>query len=91
MLSTLVNSQTDKLVVGLVATTAAVGEVGIGSQVAEAVRFMAGGARPGARASRHRPRRGRAGRLAALYHQAEFVWLRLGVGLTVIACASCTR
>ena len=41
VLSTLVNSQTDKLVVGLVATTAAVGEVGIGGQVAEAVRFMA--------------------------------------------------
>jgi O-antigen/teichoic acid export membrane protein len=88
VLSTLVNSQTDKLVVGLVATTAAIGEVGIGSQVAEAVRFMCGAALGpvlarlaivhGEGASR---------RLVALYHRAEFVWLRLGAGLTVIACA----
>jgi len=88
VLSTLVNSQTDKLVVGLVATTAAIGEVGIGSQVAEAVRFMAGAALGPVLArlaivhGEGAPRR-----LAVLYHQAEFVWLRLSVGLTVISCA----
>jgi O-antigen/teichoic acid export membrane protein len=88
VLSTLVNSQTDKLVVGLVATTAAIGEVGIGSQVAEAIRFMAGAAL-GPLLARlaiiHGE--GAAERLAELYQRAEFVWLRLGTGLTVIACA----
>jgi O-antigen/teichoic acid export membrane protein len=88
VLSTLVNSQTDKLVVGLVATTAAIGEVGIGSQVAEAVRFMAGAALGPVLARLAIVHgEGAANRLAALYHQAEFVWLRLGAGLTVIACA----
>ena len=38
--STLINSQTDKVVVGLVSSTRAVGQVGIGSQVAEALRFV---------------------------------------------------
>jgi O-antigen/teichoic acid export membrane protein len=88
VLSTLVNSQTDKLVVGLVATTAAIGEVGIGSQVAEAVRFMAGAALGPVLARLAIVHgEGATDRLTALYHQAEFVWLRLGVGLTVIACA----
>jgi O-antigen/teichoic acid export membrane protein len=87
VLSTLVNSQTDKLVVGLVATTAAIGEVGIGSQVAESVRFIAMAAlgpvvaRLAIVHGENAPER-----LAAIYHQAEFVWLRLGIGLTVIAC-----
>jgi O-antigen/teichoic acid export membrane protein len=88
VLSTLVNSQTDKLVVGLVATTAAIGEVGIGSQVAEAVRFMAGAALGPVLARLAIVHgEGAHARLAALYHQAEFVWLRLGAGLTVVACA----
>jgi O-antigen/teichoic acid export membrane protein len=88
VLSTLVNSQTDKLVVGLVATTAAIGEVGIGSQVAEAVRFMAGAALGPVLARLAIVHgEGAPARLAALYHQAEFVWLRLGAGLTVVSCA----
>jgi O-antigen/teichoic acid export membrane protein len=88
VISTLVNSQTDKLVVGLVATTAAIGEVGIGSQVAEAVRFMAGAALGPVLARLAIVHgEGAPARLAGLYHQAEFVWLRLGAGLTVVACA----
>jgi O-antigen/teichoic acid export membrane protein len=89
VLSTLVNSQTDKLVVGLVATTAAIGEVGIGSQVAEAVRFLAMAAL-GPVLARLAIVHGEGGRerLAVLYHRAEFIWLRLGIGLTAIACGT---
>jgi O-antigen/teichoic acid export membrane protein len=88
VLSSLVNSQTDKLVVGLVATTVAIGEVGIGSQVAESVRFVAMAAL-GPVLARFAVVHGEQAKeqLAALYHRAEFLWLRLGIGLTVIACA----
>lgn len=43
-LASVVNNQTDKVVVGLVASTAAVGQVGIASQVAEAGRMVGVGA-----------------------------------------------
>jgi len=88
VLSTLVNSQTDKLVVGLVATTAAVGEVGIGGQVAEAVRFMAMAAL-GPVLARLAIVHGEGSpeRLARLFWQSEFIWLRLGIGVSAIACA----
>jgi O-antigen/teichoic acid export membrane protein len=43
-LSTLVNSQTDKVIVGLVATAPVLGQLGIGAQVAEAGRLVAGAA-----------------------------------------------
>jgi O-antigen/teichoic acid export membrane protein len=87
VLSQLINSQTDKLVVGIVATTAAIGEVGIGSQVAEAVRFIAGAALGPVLARLAITHGAGAGeRLRALYRQAEYVWLRLTLGLGVIAC-----
>ncbi len=88
VLSQLINSQTDKIVVGLIATTAVVGEVGIGSQVAEATRFLAGAAlgpiiarlaiAHGAGDSAH---------LVALYHRLDGLWLRFGFGLVVVAIA----
>jgi O-antigen/teichoic acid export membrane protein len=43
-LSTIVNSQTDKIVVGLVASTSVLGQLGIGTQVAEAGRLVSGAA-----------------------------------------------
>ena len=43
-LSGIVNSQTDKVIVGLVASAPVVGQLGIGTQVAEAGRLLAGAA-----------------------------------------------
>lgn len=43
-LSGIVNSQTDKVIVGLVASTATLGQLGIGTQVAESGRLLAGAA-----------------------------------------------
>ena len=87
VLSTLINSQTDKIVVGLVATTAAIGEVGIGSQVAEASRFVAAAAL-GPVLARLAVIHGSGDvpMLNALYHRAEFIWTRLSLGLIVVAC-----
>lgn len=88
VLSQLINSQTDKIVVGLIATTAVVGEVGIGSQVAEATRFLAGAALGpiiARLAIAHGA--GDSERLVRLYHQLDGLWLRLGSGLVVVALA----
>lgn len=86
VLSTLINSQTDKIVIGLIATTAVVGEVGIGSQVAEAVRFLAAAAL-GPIIARLAIAHGVGDpkRVIALYHQLDGLWLRLGAGLILIS------
>src|SRR5262249_29838711 len=76
---------------GLIAGTAAVGEVGIGSQVAEATRFLAGAALGpiiARLAIAHGA--GDSEQLNALYHRIDGLWLRLCAGLTVIAVAGMT-
>jgi O-antigen/teichoic acid export membrane protein len=88
VLSTLINSQTDKVIVGLITTTAVVGEVGIGSQVAEAGRFLAFAAL-GPMLARMAIAHGERdpAHLANLYRQLNGVWLPGAAGLTVLGCA----
>ena len=86
--STLINSQTDKLVVGLLANTAVLGAVGIASQAAEAVRFFLGAALGPINARLavvHGEGDGHA--LASLYHALENTWIRVNIGITAIATA----
>lgn len=86
--STLINSQTDKLVVGLVASNATLGAVGIASQAAEAVRFFLGAALGPINARLavvHGT--GDGGGLAALYHRLENTWIRVNIGITALATA----
>ncbi|MBE2317405.1 oligosaccharide flippase family protein [Solirubrobacter sp. CPCC 204708] len=86
VISTLVNSQTDKLVVGLISNTATMGAVGIASQLAEAMRFLVG-ASLGPFVSRFSTLHGQRAeeQLARLYHRIAGVWLRMCAGLTLIA------
>jgi O-antigen/teichoic acid export membrane protein len=89
VISTLVNSQTDKIVVGLIATTAAVGQVGIGSQVAEAERFLAFAAL-GPLIARMAISHGEGdpARLAALYRQLDRVWRPATAGFALVVCGA---
>ena len=87
--STLINSQTDKVVVGLVSSTRAVGQVGIGSQVAEALRFVCFAAL-GPLLARMAIVQGEGGgaRLIVFYQQVSRLWLPGVAGFTAIACAA---
>jgi O-antigen/teichoic acid export membrane protein len=89
VVSTLVNSQTDKIVVGLIATTAAVGQVGIGSQVAEAQRFVAFAAL-GPLIARMAISHGEGDqtRLAALYHRLDRFWRPATAGFALVVCGA---
>jgi O-antigen/teichoic acid export membrane protein len=88
-LSTLVNNQTDKVVVGLIAPVTTVGQVGIGSQVAEAGRVVAGAA-INPIVSRMSVVHGEkdAPRLTALYERAHRLWTITVVGGIVLGVAS---
>jgi O-antigen/teichoic acid export membrane protein len=89
VLSTLVNTQTDKLVVGAVARPATLGLLGIGSQIAEAGRLV-GGAALSPLISRLAATRGEdePGALEALFARLHRIWLLVITGATIIgACA----
>jgi O-antigen/teichoic acid export membrane protein len=89
VLSTLVNSQTDKIIVGLIATTAAVGEVGIGSQVAEALRFIVFAALgPSIARMAVSHGEGDPAVLGRLYHRLKGVWLPATGGAVLVACGA---
>jgi len=89
VLSILINTQTDKLVVGAVSTPATLGLVGIGSQIAEAGR-MVGGAALSPLISRLSATHGEAepGALEALFTRLHRLWLLVITGATVIGAAS---
>ncbi|MEA2282560.1 MAG: hypothetical protein QOK21_3167 [Solirubrobacteraceae bacterium] len=77
-----VNNQTDKVVVGLVAGTAAVGQVGIAVQIAEAGRLI-GGAALSPMISRLSLAHG-AGAAAAAFARMNRLWVLAVIGATAI-------
>lgn len=88
-LSTLVNNQTDKVVVGLIAPITTVGQVGIGSQVAEAGRMVSGAAlNPIVSRMSVVHGEGDSSTLAALYERAHRLWVTVVVGGIVVGTAS---
>jgi O-antigen/teichoic acid export membrane protein len=89
VLSTMINTQTDKLVVGAVTTPATLGLLGIGSQIAEAGRLV-GGAALSPLISRLAATHGEAepGALAALFARLHRLWLLVITGATIIGAAS---
>jgi len=88
-MSTYANTQTDKLVVGLIAPVATVGQLGIGSQVAEAGRAVSGAALSPmvARLSRLFGSGDEEG-LRQIYTRLERLWTLTVLGATAIATAS---
>jgi O-antigen/teichoic acid export membrane protein len=89
VLSTLVNSQTDKIIVGLIATTAAVGEIGIGAQVAEALRFVVFAALgPSIARMAISHGEGDPAVLSRLYHRLNRIWLPAIAGTVLVACGA---
>jgi O-antigen/teichoic acid export membrane protein len=89
VLSTLVNSQTDKIVVGVVAPATTLGQLGIGAQVAESGRNVHAGALSPiiSRLSRAHGERDGAG-LSELFARLNRLWLVMVVGTTAIGLAS---
>ena len=89
VLSLLVNTQTDKLVVGAVASSATLGQLGIGSQVAESGRLV-GGAALSPIISRLATAHGSAEpeALVALFARLNRIWMVIVVGATVIGGAT---
>jgi O-antigen/teichoic acid export membrane protein len=89
VLSTVVNTQTDKLVVGALTTPATLGLLGIGSQIAEAGRLV-GGAALSPLISRLSTTHGEAepGALVALFARLHRIWLLGIIGATIIGAAS---
>jgi O-antigen/teichoic acid export membrane protein len=89
VLSTLVNTQTDKLVVGAVATSATLGQLGIGSQIAEAGRLV-GGAALSPLISRLSAVRGADDppALEALFARLHRLWLLVITGATIVGAAA---
>ena len=89
VVSSLVNNQTDKVVAGLVAPTSAVGEVGIGAQIADAGRFVSLSALSPmiSRMSAVHGSRDEAA-FAALFARMNRLWVLGVVGATVIGTAS---
>lgn len=85
VLGALVGSQSDKVVVGLISTARAVGEVGIAAQVADGGRIVAGAAL-GPMTSRMAAAvgRGDTAGLAALYARLTRVWMAAIVGGAVV-------
>jgi len=88
-LSTLFNTQTDRLVVGVIAPARTVGQLGLGAQVAEAGRML-GAAAVTALVSRMSVVRGGRGEgdLSALYARISQVWIGSVTGVAIIAVAS---
>jgi O-antigen/teichoic acid export membrane protein len=87
-LSLIVNSQTDRVVVGLVASPATLGQLGIGSQIAEAGRLLSGAALAPI-VSRLAVTHG-AGDTAgfrALFERLQRLWMLLIIGGTIIGAA----
>lgn len=89
VLSLLINSQTDKIVVGVVAPATTLGQLGIGAQVAEAGRSMYTGAQSPviSRLARAYGERDDAG-MKALFERLNRLWLVGVVGLIVIGTAA---
>jgi O-antigen/teichoic acid export membrane protein len=87
--STFVNNQSDKLVVGVIASASTTGQLGIASQVAEAGRLVAGQAiNPFvSRMAATHGRRDEAG-LAALYTRLDRLWKLTVLGAGAIALAA---
>ena len=85
VLSTLVNNQTDKVVIGLVSSTRTLGEAGIAAQVADASRLIAGAAL-GPIVSRMAALHGSGDEpgLAALFARFNRLWMFTVLGVTVI-------
>ena len=88
-LATVVNSQTDKVVVGLIAPIATVGHVGIGSQVAEAGRAVGGAALTPLSARMAVVHGGGDEReLMTLYQRMNTLWTRTMLGATALGAAA---
>ena len=88
VLSLLVNTQTDKVVVGLVAPATTLGLVAIGSQVAEAGRVVLGAAlTPMISRLSAAHGLGRAKARDALFERLNRLWVRVVAGGTVIGAA----
>lgn len=89
VLSMLVNLQTDKIVVGLVAAGRTLGQLGIGAQIAEAGRLVAGAALS-PMVSRMSVTHGSAdpAALGPLFERLQRLWTLTIVGLTVIGVAT---
>jgi O-antigen/teichoic acid export membrane protein len=84
-LSGIVNSQTDKVIVGLVASAPVLGQLGIGTQVAEAGRLIAGAAlSPIVSRLSITHGAGDSAGLSALYEGLHRTWTLLVIGGTVM-------
>jgi O-antigen/teichoic acid export membrane protein len=84
-LSTIVNSQTDKVVVGLVASASTLGQLGIGTQVAEAGRLVSGAAlSPIVSRLSITHGAGDASGFRALFERLHRLWTLLVIGGTVL-------
>ncbi len=84
-LATLLNTQTDRVVIGAISSARTLGQAGVGTQVAEAVRYLAGSAL-NPLASRMAVTFGHAGldSLDAVYGEVVRVWRRITIGLTLM-------
>jgi O-antigen/teichoic acid export membrane protein len=87
-LAAVVNNQTDKIVVGLVASTAAVGQVGIAAQVAEAGRIVAGSALSPMISRLSSQHGGGSGATGAAFTRLHRLWTLAVLGGTVVGLAS---
>jgi O-antigen/teichoic acid export membrane protein len=89
VLSSIVNNQTDKVVIGLVSTTRVVGQAGIASQVADSSRLLAGAAL-GPMVSRMSQVHGAGDQkgLVTLFGRVNRLWSMAVIGITVIGAAS---
>jgi O-antigen/teichoic acid export membrane protein len=88
-LSTFVNNQSDKLVVGVIASASTTGQLGIASQVAEAGRVVAGQAvNPFVSRMAATHGRGDDDALTALYIRLDRLWKLTVMGATAIALAA---
>jgi len=91
VLSLLVNTQTDKVIVGLVAPARTLGLVAIGSQVAEAGRLVLGAAlTPMISRLSAASGLGHTGARDALFTRLDRLWVLVVVGGTVIGAATLT-
>jgi O-antigen/teichoic acid export membrane protein len=86
-LSTLVNSQTDKIVVGIVSTPRVLGQLGIGSQVAEAGRLLSGAALSPIVSRLAVTHGSRDAGFRALFERLHRLWILLVIGGTVVGAA----
>lgn len=86
--SMIVNLQTDRIVVGLVASGRTLGQLGIGAQIAEAGRLIGGAALAPIVSRMSATHGGDATALGPLFARLQRLWLLTVFGLTVIGVAT---